>query len=140
MNIISILLFLNIAFAAPVDQCQSKHWKLSKLEFSPFDPYLETVLGFSYGPEVKSFIPKLSGSISRFYYEGTPDKSKFTFFSTYYSQTSEALKAFKHLQKRVHGKKLQDVFMKGKQVIWFAGRDITVECFRTMKESEINNL
>lgn len=115
--------------------CNSS-WKLSKLEFSPSDPYLKTVLGFSYGSEVTKYIPKLSGAISRFYYEGKEENSKFTFFSTYYATEEDAKDAFNHLKKRVKGKDLQDASLKANQVIWFAGLGISKECFKTLKDIE----
>lgn len=120
--------------------CNKAKWKLSKLEFSVSDPYLVTVLGFSYGPKVRDFIPKLSGAISRFYFEGDELNSKFNFFSTYYSNETDAQKAFEHMQIQVKGNKYQHVIRKDKQIIWFAGRNISEQCFQDTKKAELKRI
>ena len=131
--IASVFLLINLNCYSVTPECKSKDWKLSKMEFSPDDPYLITVLGFSYGPAVRKFIPKLSGAISRYYFEGDQLNSKFTFFSTYYAEASDAKEAFEHLKMRTKGISLQDVEARGKQIIWYAGRDISTECFKSVR-------
>ncbi len=137
-----ILFFISFApFALGAsDICPNQNWKISTMEFSPSDPYLVTVLGFSYGPEVKRFIPKLSGAISRYYYEGSQSNSKVTFFSTYYANQSDATEAYKHLSSRIVGSELQKVLQKGKQVIWFGGRGISRECLLQVYDLESKRL
>lgn len=112
-----------------VKQCPLKTWKLSKLEFSPHDPYLVTVLGFSYGPDAKKYILKMSGVVSKFFYEGSESNPKFTFVSSYFSEKVDAVKAYEHLKSRVSSQELQNVKMKEREVIWMAGRDISKSCF-----------
>lgn len=137
--ILILLSFAPLAFSKS-DVCPRKSWKISTMEFSPSDPYLVTVLGFSYGPEVKRFIPKLSGAISRFYYEGSQSNSKVTFFSTYYANEADAKEAYKHLSSRVIGADLQKVLQKGKQVVWFGGRGISKECLLQVYDLESKRL
>lgn len=137
--ILALISFGPLAFSAS-DICPNQNWKLSTMEFSPSDPYLVTVLGFSYGSEVKRFIPKLSGAISRYYYEGSQTNSKVTFFSTYYATEADATEAYKHLSSRIVGSELQKVFQKGKQVVWFGGRGISKECLAQVYNLESKRL
>jgi len=129
------LLFAALAFAAPPKakkDCDFASWKLAKLEIKTDDTaYLERVMGFSYGPEVKRFMPYLKAAESNFYYAESKQTALFTFFKATYPTPDLAGKAYSHLIKKWKPTKDSgyDVIREGLIVTWYGNNRLTKACF-----------
>lgn len=137
---IACIIFPSISVAQLVDvKCDATKWQFSKLDIEINDKdYLEMVMGFSYGKEVISFIPKLKVAQSNMYYIDSKAKPLITFFRAEFKDRKDADKASKHLAaKWLSNKHNQyDVHQKGHLVVWYGNNRLEPECFTKVVEDE----
>lgn len=113
-------------------ECHFKEFNLSKLPIEVSDKdYLEIVMGFSYGSEVKKFASDLSRVESNFYYQDSKDKPLMTFLTTQYKTEKVAQEAYEYLKAKwqENTKNEYDVFKSGQNVTWFGNNRLDKECF-----------
>ncbi len=138
----AIFLSILISSFAIADECKDKTWQFSRLDIETTDVgYLETVMGFSYGPEVTKFIPGLELANSNMFYVESKAKPLITYFTAEFKSGDMAEKAFKHLRAKWADNKYKqyDVFKNGNSVTWFGNNRLSPNCFnKTVSEEKLS--
>jgi hypothetical protein len=127
-------MFLGILSSwAVAASCPNEKLQIHRLPLDLNDtPYLKTIMGFSYGPEVDRFIPELAGAASQIHYVGSKKNVKVTVFMAIYRTESAAESAYGHLKMKWTDSRYQDVFRLDRRVLFFGNNKLTPECFTTI--------
>lgn len=119
-------------------ECNLKNFNLSKLDIEVSDKdFLEMVMVFSYGPNVKKFIPNLNLVISNFYYKESKDLPLMTFLTAKYKTEKTANEAFVHLKSKWEGNpnNQYDVIKVGKDITWLGNNRLDKDCFLNLSKT-----
>lgn len=112
--------------------CETNKLKLSSTDIEVKDrDYLKISMGFSYGSQLKHFLPRLKTAQSNTYYKRKKSKPWMTYFSSGYKTRRSARSAYNYLKKkwRKNKKNQYDVMLNGKTVTWFGNNRMTPQCF-----------